>query len=305
MKYLYSLMLVAASLTFVACDDDDNNESNSLPNGALPSEEFTLGNFGDDTYAESIMIESEDEKNAPFISLELLGDGHYLLHSYNTKYAPTKSRRLKKTPLSPYATYSTNGYEYGQYTKNGNVYTLGNGWKVDISEINSRLIKYISDTGFTETFAGGIKETENNIETNTLCRPWLMKTTEEWGFMNNIYVAYIKWYKEDGEWKNTFKAIAGLDDNDFLEKDDIMERIMFSQNGTYLCQYTDGEIDLGTWNWVSRSEGIYHYQWIDDTDNNDVTVRFKGKQMRMYEDGYEHESGMTEHLHVVYTLTAE
>ena len=310
MKYLYSLLMVAASLAFVACNDDEEGGNAQVPNGALPTEEFTLGNLNDEPYADdAIKIESEDVKEAPFASLELFGDGHYLLLSYNNdyNYYPTNSsaKRLKVKARTTRAVEYYNGYEYGEFTKQGNVYTLGNGQQVDLSNIDSRTVRYTS-AGKTEAFTVNVKEADDAIGTNSLCRSWAMKTVEGWAYLNSAYVAHVKWWNENGEWKNAVKTTMGFEDDDFIEAGDIAYRVVFSKNGTYLCFFKDGDVDLSTWHWQFQNEGILYYEWPDDPEaKGDVTVRFKGKQMRIYEDNSEYESGMTMRNVTVSTLTAE
>lgn len=311
MKYLYSLLMVAASLAFVACSNDDEEGGNAqVPNGALPTEEFTLGNLDDEPYADdAIKIESEDVKEAPFASLELFGDGHYLLLSNNDyNYSQTNSsvKRLKVKARTTRAVEYYDGYEYGEFTKDGNVYTLGNGQQVDLSNIDSRTVRYTSADGNTAAFTVNKKEADDAIGTNSLCRSWAMQSIEEWAYLNKAYIAHIKWWNENGEWKNAVKTTMDYEGDDLLEADDVAYRVVFSKNGTYLCFYVDGEVDLSTWHWQFRNEGILHYEWPDEPEaNGDVTVRFKGKQMRIYEDNSQSESGMTLRCVMVSTLTAE
>lgn len=311
MKILYTFMLAVASLAFAACNNDDNNESDNpqVPEGATPTEEFTLGNLNNEPYADNaIRIESQDSENAAFKSLELFGDGHYLLLSTNsnTTYKNIRRHTVKESTTRT-VTY-IDGYEYGQYTKNGNIYTLANGQKIDLSTLSTNTIKYTSTTGKTSTVSVKKDKADTSIEANSLCRTWNMQKYNMWFYFNNAYIAYLTWQKENGEWYHTFKSVVGYDKDDFddyLDRDDLLDNVVFSKNGTYLCFFNDGTVEMAKWEWVDQSKGIIHYVWPDDPEsNNDVTIRFKGEQMRMYEDTYDEGSGDgIQRTHIVYTLS--
>lgn len=42
-NFLYSCLIALASLGFVACDSDNDEQEAKVPNGAKPTQEFTFG----------------------------------------------------------------------------------------------------------------------------------------------------------------------------------------------------------------------------------------------------------------------
>ena len=65
---------------------------------------------------------------------------------------------------------------------------------------------------------------------------------------------------------------------------------------------------MAKWEWTNPYNGVLHYWDPWDPDNSDwegdTTVRFKGKQMRIYEDYSESEDGFSFRMICVNTLTA-
>lgn len=53
-NFLYACLIALVSVGFTACESDENDEygEEKIPAGALPTTEFTPGNFEDEPYAE-------------------------------------------------------------------------------------------------------------------------------------------------------------------------------------------------------------------------------------------------------------
>ena len=80
----YNLLHIAAGMALclgmLSCtSDEENAPSTSIPDGALPSETFVPNRLADEPYAEEAILVKVEDYDAPFYSLELMGDGHYLL----------------------------------------------------------------------------------------------------------------------------------------------------------------------------------------------------------------------------------
>lgn len=51
-NFLYSCLIALASLGFVACDSDNDEQEAKVPSGATPTQEFTFGDCEDEAHAE-------------------------------------------------------------------------------------------------------------------------------------------------------------------------------------------------------------------------------------------------------------
>lgn len=51
-NFLYSCLIALASLGFVACDSDNDEQKAKVPSGATPTQEFTFGDCEDEAHAE-------------------------------------------------------------------------------------------------------------------------------------------------------------------------------------------------------------------------------------------------------------
>ena len=100
-NFLYACLIALASVGFTACESDGNGEygDEKIPEGALPTTEFTPGNFEDEPYAEDaikVEVQSTLEGNPEFSSIELFGDGHYLMSGARSNHAPQKTVKAKR-----------------------------------------------------------------------------------------------------------------------------------------------------------------------------------------------------------------
>ena len=77
--------------------------------------------------------------------------------------------------------------------------------------------------------------------------------------------------------------------------------------GTYICFYMNHTAEVAKWDWTDATSGTLHCWDPYDPDNSDwegyTTVRFKGKQMRVYEDYSGSEDGFSFRMICVNTLT--
>lgn len=313
MKYLYSFMVALASLAFVACDSDDNDGEEKIPDGAQPSTEMTLGNLDEQTYESDEIYLMANDYNAgtsPFYSLELLADGHYLLC---TSEPAANYERVRTRATGDGTMQIGANYEYGTYQKSStSVYTLSNGSQIDLTDaLGGEKMTYTNSDGSHSVVYVKASKPNKNVVDKSLCRTWNCNSFEAWMYLNGAYMAHGKQEMLNGSVNTSFKAApgSGLESDDmFDEEDGFCYRVIFSPNGTYVCFYTNGEAEVSYWRWVSFSEGtLYYYDPEDsDSDKDDgyVTVRFAGKQMRVYEDFSYNEDGYSFREVVVNTFTA-
>lgn len=341
-NFLYACLIALASVGFTACESDNNGEygEEKIPEGALPTTEFTLGNFEDEPYAEDaikVEVQSTLEGNPEFSSIELFGDGHYLMSGARSNHAPQKTVKAKREADGSVSVFKKRGtkrmatranedgtiifdngsYTYGTYTREQKgVYRFNNGALLDLRKLQegSSEVVYTNSDGSKSTVYVSYNVDEKPLEMRSICRSWLMNSFETWHYFNGAYIAHGKQWIENGVVSHNveFSSAAGkwdYDKDDVLDEDyEFCKRIIFSSS-TYLCFYVDGTAEVSGWDWRDRSNGTLYYYDLFDQDNTEkwdgyVTVRFKGSQMRVYEDYSDSKDGMSFRMICVNTLTA-
>lgn len=340
-NFLYACLIALASVGFTACESDENGEygEEKIPEGALPTTEFTLGNFEDEPYAEDaikVEVQSTLEGNPEFSSIELFGDGHYLMSGARSNHAPQKTVKAKREADGSVSVFKKRGtkrmatranedgtiifdngsYTYGTYTREQKgVYRFNNGALLDLRKLQegSSEVVYTNSDGSKSTVYVNYNVDEKPLEMRSICRSWRMNSFETWHYFNGAYIAHGKQWIENGVVSHNveFSSAAGkwdYDKDDVLDEDsEFCKRIIFSSS-TYLCFYVDGTAEVSGWDWRDRSNGTLYYYDLFDQDNTekwdgDVTVRFKGSQMRVYEDYSDSKDGMSFRMICVNTLT--
>lgn len=276
--FLFSSLCIVLS----ACEsDDENNGGGNVPEGALPSAVFKPNNLPDEPYAEDaikIVAESED---APFYSIELMADGHYLLSLSRSNDLTTKvvsegktdngainihknrktSATRTRTVIDEDGTISF-GYGdmyYGPFVKIGdNKYRMSNGGEIDFSKFTTskKPLTYKSPDGTMVEVDVYIVESTLDESTQSLCRTWDCNSFEVWGYVNNAYVAHGKQTIVNGEVNSYFQSSPMYDIEDFFDDDsETCYKVVFSLNGTYICFYKDDTAEVYSWQW---SDPLFH-----------------------------------------------
>lgn len=342
-NFLYACLIALASVGFTACESDEGGEygEEKIPEGALPTAEFTPGNFEAEPYAEDaikIEVQGTLEGNPEFSSIELFGDGHYLMsgtNNYNAPQQTVKAKReadgsvsiFKKRGTKRMATranedgtiiFDNGSYSYGTYTREQKgVYRFDNGALLDLRKLQegSSEVVYTNSDGSKSTVYVSYNVDEKPLEMRSICRSWRMNSFETWHYLNGAYIAHGKQWITNGVVSHNVEISSaakklGYEEDDILPAKDyeFCKRVIFSSS-TYLCFYVDGTAEVSGWDWRDRSNGTLYYYDLFDQDNTDkwdgyVTVRFKGSQMRVYEDYSEPEGGMKFRMINVSTLTA-
>ena len=341
-NFLYACLIALASVGFTACESDENGEygDEKIPEGALPTTEFTPGNFEDEPYAEDaikVEVQSTSEGNSEFSSIELFGDGHYLMSGARSNHAPQKTVKAKREADGSVSVFKKRGtkrmatranedgtiifdngsYTYGTYRREQKgVYRFNNGALLDLRKLQegSSEVVYTNSDGSKSTVYVNYNVDEKPLEMRSICRSWRMNSFETWHYFNGAYIAHGKQWIENGVVSHNveFSSAAGkwdYDKDDVLDEDsEFCKRIIFSSS-TYLCFYVDGTAEVSGWDWRDRSNGTLYYYDLFDQDNTEkwdgyVTVRFKGSQMRVYEDYSDSKDGMSFRMICVNTLTA-
>ena len=340
-KIIYSILFVFSGVVMPACSDSDDEISgnDTPPAGALPSAEFEPNSLPDEPYAEDAIRIVAEEEYAPFYALELMPDGNYLLTYYRpyNVYAPSvhvaanadgnfsiyKSRKAKAVRAGGVTDENgtvmlPDGSEYGKFTKLGNKrYRLGGGIEVDLQDAtgSDRTISYRNYDGTVSRVYVSVSQPVAGRATKSLCRTWDYNSFEMWAYWNGKYVAHGKQTVNDGEVDTYFKAIGGdilgISREDFLDEDgEQCRKVIFTSVGTYICFYLDGDVEVALWSWTDEAQGTLHYEDsmanedYDDEWDGYVTVRFAGRQMRIYEDYTYWEDDVSTRVVAVNTLTA-
>lgn len=340
-NFLYACLIALASVGFTACESDENGEygDEKIPEGALPTTEFTLGNFEDEPYAEDaikVEVQSTLEGNPEFSSIELFGDGHYLMSGARSNYAPQKTVKAKREADGYVSVFKKRGtkrmatranedgtiifdngsYTYGTFTREQKgVYRFNNGALLDLRKLqeDNYTVVYTNSDGSKSTVYVSHVITENDKWTEDLCRAWRMNSYETWHYLNGAYIAHGKQWITNGVVSHNIDLSPAAKKWDY-DKDDVLDedsefcyRIIFSTNNTYICFYMDGTAEVAKWEWTNPYNGVLHYWDPWDSDNSDwegdTTVRFKGKQMRVYENYNWSENAFSLHIIGVNTLT--
>lgn len=342
-NFLYACLIALASVGFTACESDEDGEygEEKIPAGALPTTEFTLGNFEDEPYAEDaikVEVQGTLEGNPEFSSIELFGDGHYLMSGANNNHAPQKTVKAKREADGSVSVFKKRGtkrmatranedgtiifdngsYTYGTYTREQKgVYRFNNGASLDLRKLQegSSEVVYTNSDGSKSTVYVNYNVDEKPLEMRSICRSWRMNSFETWHYLNGAYIAHGKQWITNGVVSHNIDLSPAAQKWDY-DKDDVLpaedyefcKRVIFSSS-TYLCFYVDGTAEVSGWDWRDRSNGTLYYYDLFDQDNTEkwdgyVTVRFKGSQMRVYEDYSEPEGGMKFRMINVSTLTA-
>lgn len=232
----------------------------------------------------------------------------------------TKHLKTRATDNNGTMDIDNGKYQYGTYTRvNAHTYRLSDNSVIeflnDVEEGRGE-VTYTNRYGVqSNVYVNFATQDKTATPNRSLCRSWRMDSFEMWGYMNGAYMAHGKQWMENGRVHHNYKLSPsakkwGIEEDDFFDSDtEYCYRVIFSPSGTYVCFYMDGDVEVACWEWSNQNDGIMHY-WdpydheAEDDWAGDVTVRFKGKQMRIYEDYSETEDIMTIHTIVVNTLTA-
>lgn len=306
-KFLTSacLCLLAAAglqscLDFNELGNRLNGESISqIPNGALPTEEMTYGNFDEEPYAGMAAKYVINDPQYGIESVELFANGMFLISLTGaSQYAASQpasahlaadgSVTLHMDKKSEKDARMQNAYHYIGYfqlygadqffldsfgifqfsSQDGTHYTL------TVFDNNNEFI-FTTDCIRQATFTDRISK--------EICRSWDIKSWEEWGYLNGTLTTHGSFNGEYGYYEGDF--LYNPDDYDRLNQE--VRTVIFSPSGTYLSYLNNGEFDVRSWTWSNPSEEKLFCDWaMAGSGNKDgsFTVRFKGKEARFYED---------------------
>lgn len=237
-NFLYSCLIALASLGFVACDSDNDEQEAKVPNGAKPTQEFTFGDCEDEAHAEDAMklnVESWDGYTTPdFTSIEFFGDGHYLITTPLAHLAPertvsvareadgstaifkkhaTKHLKTRATDNNGTMDIDNSKYQYGTYTRvNAHTYRLSDNSVIefldDVKEGNGQVTYTSRDGTKSNVHVNFATQDKSATPNRSLCRSWNCDSFEMWAYMNGSYMAHGKQWMENGQSAPQLQTLA-------------------------------------------------------------------------------------------------
>ena len=267
-----SAAIALAAFLSVSCVGkilNDTISDDDLPKGVLPSKEMTYGNAADEKYAaHAARFTFESSAEFPYVSMELFGDGCYLISRTFTR--------------------SDDGgiYVEGGYTvTEDNIYILENFGTLKIEENQDGYNLIFDNTAGNRISVVYAEKTPaiSGDATKSLCRTWRIDTIEDWMYMGSKLIIKTKYY---GGENPRIEGSVGVTEDDMKNQiDNICKEMRFSPYGTYHCTYNNGTTRVSTWEWGNEEQGILFFDWEQgEQDEGYVTIRFSGKQLRTYED---------------------
>lgn len=297
---LFAAVGLQSCLDFNELGDRLNGgSSNQIPNGALPTEEMTYGDFVEEPYAEVAAKYVFNDPQYGIESIEFFGNGLYLIaftgasqfadsHPVSASRASDGSIALRIDRKSDKDIRSqSENYHYGRFQTYGPdqffVDALGTFYFSSQDGIHYTLTVYDNDLNPTFSTECIRESTTTSRISKEICRSWNVKNWEEWGYINGYLAAHSKFDGQGGYYEGDI-----LDSENYYEKQDQEVRtVMFSPSGTYLSILNNGTIDVRSWVWSnpSKEELFCDGAMAGEANKNDsFTVRFRGQEARFYED---------------------
>lgn len=225
----------------------------------------------------------------------------------STMFKKSGGQPLKTRAVDASGTIVIDGglYIYGTYTRvKEGVYQLSNNTVIEIKDgklTGTATVTYTNSLGMSITITVTIDTTTKQDDPlRHICRSWRMDSAENWLLAGDVKIGYGKQWLEKGRVMQQTTLTTegkgmGFDEDDLIDdKDDYCYRVVFSPCGTFMCFYVDGDVEIGRWEWTDTNNGALRcweaFDRDDDDDDDDdddfadVTVRFDGKQMRIYGD---------------------
>ena len=246
----------------------------------------------------------------------------------STMFKKSGGQPLKTRAVDASGTIVIDGglYIYGTYTRvKEGVYQLSNNTVIEIKDgklTGTATVTYTNSLGMSITITVTIDTTTKQDDPlRHICRSWRMDSAENWLLAGDVMIGYGKQWLEKGRVMQQATLTPegkgmGFDEDDLIDdKDDYCYRVIFSPCGTFVCFYVDGDVEIGTWEWTDPYNGVLRcwetFDWDDDDDDDDaddfadMTVRFDGKQMRIYGDFMDTEDGVLFRTLSVATFSAK
>ena len=232
-----------------------------------------------------------DAAGSGYASIELLGDGHYILLRDGAYYAvagkaPLEQRGQLRSPLK--REYVDMGYVfYGTFEKSADgVYALDGFGTLEVSgyDSNGKVTHIILTDNANGTFSL-LVEKRDAIEltgnTALLCgRMWQLVKDRASVWMEGS-LAFDAIYNAAEDHASVYSNSINASPDEFFDfGDETTMQTFFSPYGTYLYVNRDGSVDVALWRWENEDEGkIYTYEYEGDEDAGVADVAFSSNRM--------------------------
>jgi hypothetical protein len=289
---LLAMLAATTTLGFTACSSDDEKEDNNkevvLPEQPY-KEDAVILQFTEENPVDYYIADENGETGYNVTELELTESGYYFV-----KLEKKRDQEAKATRANGAVEYF---YLWGLYTKTADGgYDLAGFGYINIA---------VTTTGQTQvdmtivTSAQGVTEVSvtvtvtpppanNNSQENlNLCRAWDIVSTR-------VQIEGVSaFYQESGcDLNSILDYIKGYADvKDYLEPNQVIEKIVFSDNGTFSLLYKNENTDRAHWRWVNEATGQLAYDWefgdmgysfVDGTASVDLKPNGTTSQLKLY-----------------------
>lgn len=297
---LFAAVGLQSCLDFNELGDRLNGgSSNQIPNGALPSEEMTYGNFVEEPYTEVAAKYVINDPQYGIESVELFANGMFLVSLTGaSQYAASQPASAHLSADGSVTLHMDKKSEKDIRMQNANLY-IGSFQQYGADQffldsfgvfqfssqdgIHYTLTVYDNDLNPTFSTECIRESTTTSRISKEICRSWNVKNWEEWGYINGYLAAHSKFDGQGGYYEGDI-----LDSENYYEKlDQEVRTVIFSPSGTYLSILNNGTIDVRNWVWSnpSKEELFCDGAMAGEANKNDsFTVRFRGQEARFYED---------------------
>ena len=265
-NFLLLALLALATIGFTACGGDDINDGgNDVPDNKtdvkLPEQPYKEDavrlKFTQDNPVDYYIKDENGKTGYNVTELELTESGYYFVKLEKKRDMEAKATRAAEPDYF---------YLWGLYTKNGNgTYELAGFGSVTIRfngggsvSLTLTIVSSAEETGTVTVNVTVTPPNNNNSQENlNLCRSWDIVSTR-------VQIEGVSgFYQENGCDLNSIlayiKSLADVKDN--LKANQVIEKIVFSDNGTFSLLYANENTDRAGWRWVSESAGTLAYDW--------------------------------------------
>lgn len=294
-------VVVISLLTVSSCNllNRDSLQEKVIPEEAKPSAEMTYGNLVDESHADLAVKYIITDLNSPYESIELFGDGTYLIAQTGagsvSRMSKVVVRRSENGVMASIPKQSASKLRSGNdwFIVGGYImneegsYTLEDFGSLKVKEeggdINLTFENTYGDRICT-VFASEVPPVDDKAA-KSLCRTWNMESLEQWVYLGVVNVLNLK-YVGGSNPHYEGKSAGSLDEETKAEMiNSACSTITFSPSGTYFCTYNNGEILYSTWMWANEEQGTLFYDWKEgENEEGYVTVRFADDRCLIYED---------------------
>ncbi len=258
-------LLAVAGFGVTACGGDDKDTVTPDSDVVLPPQQFkedaVVIQFSEEDPVDYYIEDTENGKTGYNVTeLELTESGYYFAKLEKKRDKEAKATRAEGTP--------DYFFLWGMYFKKADgSYELAGFGSVNIHvetdgsvEVNMTIVSSAEGAGQTSvTVTATVTPPKNNESQDNLnlCRAWDIVSTR-------VQIEGVPaFYQEPGcDLNSILEYIKGYADvKDHLEPNQVIEKILFSDNGTFSLLYKNEKTDRAHWRWLNEKEGQLEYDW--------------------------------------------